>query len=128
MSMSAGSVNAFHLSLMNKYLPASMGLLLRGKNGGMSRIFESVTSLESSFGDLCAEGELNAKAVRERLDEIYPGLGNPVMEVIITEDSNNESCGKDSIEDDVLKDSLERINSRINLLEKVLQSQNQISR
>jgi hypothetical protein len=75
--------DAMRLALMQDVLPVGLALLDRARRGGPGRVVESFTTSPEPFSDLRSEGEPAAREVRERLDQVSPGLGNPVMEVAV---------------------------------------------
>lgn len=75
--------DAMRLALMQDVLPVGLALLDRARRGGPGRVVESFTTSPEPFTDLRSEGEPAAREVRERLDQVSPGLGNPVLEVAV---------------------------------------------
>lgn len=75
--------DAMRLALMQDVLPVGLALLDRARRGGPGRVVESFTTSPEPFSDLRLEGEPAAREVRERLDQVSPGLGNPVMAVAV---------------------------------------------
>lgn len=75
--------DAMRLALMQDVLPVGLALLDRARRGGPGRVVESFTTSPEPFSDLRSEGEPAARELRERLDQVSPGLGNPVMEVAV---------------------------------------------
>lgn len=75
--------DAMRLALMQDVLPVGLALLDRARRGGPGRVVQSFTTSPEPFSDLRSEGEQAAREVRERLDQVSPGLGNPVMEVAV---------------------------------------------
>ena len=65
-----------------------MGLAFvdRVRTEGPAKAVESVARGDDPLGDLREQGEAAAREVRERLDQISPGLGNPVMSVQVQVD------------------------------------------
>ena len=81
--MADDSLNSLHLALMQDVLPLGLAMVERGKKGGVEKIMEAFTSNSAPFEELRLEGEPAAQNVRDRLDEIKPGLGNPVTPVTV---------------------------------------------
>jgi hypothetical protein len=74
--------DTLRLALMQDVLPVGLALVERARAGGPGKVVESFTSGASDpLRELRDEGEPAAKGVRERLDQVSPGLGNPVMPV-----------------------------------------------
>ena len=75
-------LDSLRLALMQDVLPVGLALVERARAGGAAKVVESFTSgAPDPLRELRDEGETAAKGVRERLDQVSPGLGNPVMSV-----------------------------------------------
>ena len=72
------------------------------------------------LGQLREEGEPVASQVREGLDRVQPGLGNPVMKVEVR-DVPTEPSAATAADDAALARTLERISGRLRLLEQRLE-------
>ena len=72
-------------------------------------------SADTSIGILKEEGIQDAQLVRMQLDQIIPGLGNPVIEVEISV-TPKASNGETVVSDLELSIILDRIESRMNEL------------
>ena len=105
------------LSLMQEVLPVGLAVLERAREGGPARVAEVFTGgSEDPIAELRQEGEPAAQSVREQLDQVSPGLGNPVMPVSVSvEDPVNRP---DDSED--LLETLKRIDGRLQQLRSVL--------
>ena len=105
------------LSLMQEVLPVGLAVLERAREGGPARVAEVFTGgSEDPIAELRQEGEPAAQSVREQLDQVSPGLGNPVMPVSVSvEDPVNRP---DDSED--LLETLKRIDRRLQQLRSVL--------
>ncbi len=79
--MPKSQVENIHLYLIEDFLPIGMAIFNRAKKGGASKIIEGFTSTEHPVNQLREEGFTSARLFREKLDQIRPGLGNPVVEV-----------------------------------------------
>lgn len=73
--------DSLRLTLMQDVLPVGLAFMDRVRTDGAAKAVESVAKGEDPLGDLRQQGEPAAREVRERLDQISPGLGNPVMTV-----------------------------------------------
>ena len=73
--------DTLRLALMQDVLPVGMAIFERVRQGGASKVAEAFTSSDDPLQELKIEGELAAKTVREQLDNVSPGLGNPVVPV-----------------------------------------------
>ena len=120
--------DAMRLALMQDVLPVGLALLDRARRGGPGRVVESFTTSPEPFSDLRSEGEPAARELRERLDQVSPGLGNPVMEVAVeVEDTVEETVEPElpvSAEDErlALQEALTRIEHRLVQLRQQLAS------
>jgi hypothetical protein len=120
--------DAMRLALMQDVLPVGLALLDRARRGGPGRVVESFTTSPEPFGDLRSEGEPAAREVRERLDQVSPGLGNPVMEVAVeVEEMVDENVKEElpvTVEDErlALQEALTRIEQRLVQLRQQLAS------
>ena len=102
-----------------------MGLAFvdRVRSDGPAKAVESVARGNDPLGDLRQQGEAAAREVRERLDQISPGLGNPVVSVQVEVDDpvepqvQLESDQGDSLQ---LQDVLERIDGRLQRLDALM--------
>ena len=82
--MPDSSVRALHLKVMQDALPMGMAVVERIRTGGIKKVMEVFQSEKEPFAELKMEGDLAAGFVREQLDNVSPGLGNPVKEVKIS--------------------------------------------
>lgn len=111
--------DSLRLALMQEFLPMGLAFVDRVRIDGPAKAVESVARGEDPLGELRLQGEAAAREVRERLDQISPGLGNPVMSVQVEVDEpvdpqdSLESDQDDSLE---LHAVLERIDGRLRRL------------
>ena len=112
--MGDDSLNRFRLSLMQDILPVGLAMAERVRRGGPNQILETFASSQDPFQELRVEGETAAKDLREKLDQVSPGLGNPVVEVDIAVDNPE-------IQDEAaLKQLLGDIEDRLDIFQKLL--------
>jgi hypothetical protein len=116
--------DAMRLALMQDVLPVGLALLDRARRGGPGRVVESFTTSPEPFSDLRSEGEPAAREVRERLDQVSPGLGNPVMEVAVEVEETVDEKVPVTVEDErlALQEALTRIEQRLVQLRQQLAS------
>ena len=76
--------DSFRLSLMQDFLPVGLAMVERVRKGGVNKVWEGLTSASDPFKELRIEGEPAARSLRDRLDQVSPGLGNPVMNVKVS--------------------------------------------
>ena len=116
---------ALRLTLMQDVLPVGLAMADRVRQGGAAKVVESFTGSSDPFADLRDEGQASAKVVRERLDQVSPGLGNPVIEVSVDvepEPAPSPQVATTSDEDASLQQVLARIESRLDQLQQHLAS------
>lgn len=111
--------DAMRLALMQDVLPVGLALLDRARRGGPGRVVESFTTSPEPFSDLRSEGEPAAREVRERLDQVSPGLGNPVVEVAVEVEDMVEETEDERL---ALQAALTRIEQRLVQLRQQLAS------
>ena len=104
-----------HLALMETALPVGIAIVNRAKKGHSDKILDGLMSADASIRILKEEGIEDAQLVRMQLDQIIPGLGNPVIEVEVSvrPDATNS---EETISDPELAIILNRIESRMNEL------------
>jgi hypothetical protein len=80
--MAPDPLDALRLSLMQDVLPVGLAALERVRRGGPQELIAAFDGAEPDTLDrLRQEGEPAASKVRQQLDQVSPGLGNPVMKV-----------------------------------------------
>ena len=104
-----------HLALMENALPVGIAIVNRAKKGHVEKIFDGLMSVDTSIGILKEEGIEEAQLVRMQLDQIIPGLGNPVIEVEVSVTPKATNI-KTTFSDPELAIILNRIESRMNEL------------
>ncbi|MFN7678974.1 MAG: hypothetical protein ACK5QW_10345 [Cyanobacteriota bacterium] len=131
--MAADPFDALRLTLMQDVLPVGLAVAERVRKGGPKEVLAAFDGSNADpLGRLREEGEPAAKTVRENLDRLQPGLGNPVMKVEVRDvpvTSAPRDPGGDSavpftntVEEDPqeLQAALARIAERLNQLERHL--------
>jgi hypothetical protein len=120
MAADSGSDNPLdqlRLSLMQDVLPIGLAMFERARQGGPGRVAEVFTGGSSDpIAELRQEGEPVARDVREQLDSVSPGLGNPVMPVSVSVEEPNTAAD----ERDDLNLALQRIEHRLDALRRLL--------
>jgi hypothetical protein len=80
--MAADPLDALRLALMQDVLPVGMAVVERARRGGPREVLAAFDgSSDDPLGQLREEGEPAASQLRDNLDRLQPGLGNPVMKV-----------------------------------------------
>ena len=117
--------DALRLTLMQDVLPVGLAMVERVRKGGAAKVVETFTASADPLGDLRDEGAPAAQVVRERLDQVSPGLGNPVIQVDVDVDPAPETpppMTTASDAEDALPVVLARIESRLEQLQQHLVS------
>ena len=104
------------LSVMMDYLPVGMAVLDRAVNGGVNKVKEVFTSSRDPLQELREEGEEAASDLREQLDILSPGLGNPIEPVKVEVDADY-SIVEEPLDEESLMNCLARIEARLYELE-----------
>ena len=97
--MAKDQLRDFHLFAMESALPFGMGIIKNAKTGGFQKIMD-VIKLKDPFSEFQADGETSAKIVRDKIDQLIPGLGYPVVSVDVTIEEDYpdyESNDRDSL-------------------------------
>lgn len=123
--MAADPLDSFRLKLMQELLPVGLAVADRARKGGAKDV---IAAFQTGDGDpleqLRQEGEGAASQVRQSLDRLRPGLGNPVMKVEVRDvaDVSGDGPGEPLSPDDsaALQEGLGRIAERLQLLEQRL--------
>ncbi|WP_392345465.1 hypothetical protein [Parasynechococcus sp.] len=124
-SNSDNPLDQLRLSLMQDVLPVGLAVLERARQGGPGKVVEAFTAgSEDPIADLRQEGEPVARDVREQLDAVSPGLGNPVMPVSVSVEEPTTVEQRQEGPDDLLP-TLRRIEERLEELRRRLPEQQQ---
>ena len=85
LAMAADPLDALRLTLMQEVLPVGMAVVERVRRGGPKDVIEAFTDSSDPLGTLKQEGDGAARSLRDSLDRLQPGLGNPVVKVSVEE-------------------------------------------
>ena len=85
--MAKDQLRDLHLFAMESALPFGMGIIKNARTGGLQKIM-NVFKLKDPLSELQVDGETSAKVVRDKIDELFPGLGHPVVSVNVTVEEN----------------------------------------
>ena len=122
-SNSDNPLDQLRLSLMQDVLPVGLAVLERARQGGPGKVVEVFTAgSEDPIAELRQEGEPVARDVREQLDAVSPGLGNPVLPVSVSVDEP-ETVDERQDDPDDLMPTLRRIEERLEELRRRLPAQ-----
>jgi hypothetical protein len=95
-----------------------MAMVERARKGGPREVLAAFDGNSADpLGQLREEGEPIASQMREGLDRLSPGLGNPVMKVEVRDVAAEPSSPADAQE---LSEALQRIASRLEELRRQL--------
>jgi len=124
--MASDPLDALRLTLMQEVLPVSLAVVERARRGGPRDVIEAFSAQADPLQQLRQEGEPAARQVRESLDRLQPGLGNPVMKVEVRDvpaDDQPQAAAPAGAaqEREQLQQALLRIGSRLTQLEQRLQ-------
>ena len=111
--MAKDQLRDFHLFAMESALPFGMGIVNNAKNGGFQKIMDVLKS-KDPFLEFQVDGKTSAKTVRDKIDQLIPGLGYPVVSVDVTVEEN--SSDYESNDQDSLVSTLNRIDNELDLL------------
>ncbi|MEY4759926.1 MAG: hypothetical protein RLZZ268_1424 [Cyanobacteriota bacterium] len=122
--MATDPLDALRLALMQDVLPVGLAVVERARKGGAQEVMAAFDGRSADpLGTLRQEGEPAASQVRQGLDRVSPGLGNPVMKVDVHEMAHPEAGdvpGADSLDALALQQGLALIAGRLELLEQRL--------
>ena len=122
-STSDNPLDQLRLSLMQEVLPVGLAVLERARQGGPGKVVEVFTAgSDDPIAELRQEGEPVARDVREQLDAVSPGLGNPVMPVSVSVDEPEMVDERQDDPDDLMP-TLRRIEQRLEELRRRLPAQ-----
>ena len=124
--MATDPFDALRLTLMQDVLPVGLAVVERARKGGAREVMAAFDGQEADpLGSLRQEGEPAASQLRQGLDRVSPGLGNPVMKVevhdVATEvgaEGAHQADPQDALE---LQQGLARIAARLEQLEQRLE-------
>ena len=111
--MAKDQIRDLHLFAMESALPFGMGIINNAKTGGFQKIIDVLKS-KDPYSEFQVDGKTSAKTVRDKIDQLIPGLGYPVVSVDVTVEDNYPDC--DSNDQDSLVSTLNRIDSELDKL------------
>ncbi|WP_269616438.1 hypothetical protein [Prochlorococcus marinus] len=115
--MAKDQLRDFHLFAMESALPFGLGIINNAKSGGFQKIMD-VFKTKDPFSEFQVDGEASAKTVRDKIDQLIPGLGYPVVSVDVTVEENYPDY--ESNDQDSLVLTLNRIDSELDQLRSFL--------
>ena len=111
--MAKDQLRDLHLFAMESALPFGMGIINNARTGGLQKIM-NVCKSKDPFSEFQVNGESSAKIVRDKIDQLIPGLGHPVVSVEVTVE--NSYPDYESNDQDSLVSTLNRIESELDKL------------
>tara|TARA_B100000214_G_scaffold350154_1_gene303595 strand:+ start:290 stop:667 length:378 start_codon:yes stop_codon:yes gene_type:complete len=117
--MAKDQLRDLHLFAMESALPVGMGILNNGKKGGLKKIMDVFKS-KDPFSEFQVDGEISAKILRDKIDQLIPGLGHPVVSVDVSVEKNYPATT--SNDEDSLVSTLNRIDSQLDQLRDYLKN------
>ena len=119
--MAADPLDSFRLKLMQELLPVGLAVADRARKGGAKDVMAAFQSGDKDpLEQLRQEGEGAASQVRQSLDRLRPGLGNPVMKVEVRDVPDGPEQPLSPDDSAALQEGLGRIAERLKLLEQRL--------
>ena len=85
--MANDQIRDLHIFAMESVLPFGMGIINNAKTGGLKKIMDVFKS-EDPLSEFQVDGATAAKTLRDKIDQIIPGLGHPVVSVDVTVEEN----------------------------------------
>jgi hypothetical protein len=123
--MASDPLDALRLSLMQDVLPVGLAAVDRVRRGGPGELWSAFAG-DPEGGDplerLREEGEPAASRLRQQLDQVSPGLGNPVMKVQVRDVGEAPAAESPPPAADraLLQQRLKAMDARLRLLEQRL--------
>ena len=111
--MAKDQLRDFHIFAMDSALPFGMGIINNAKTGGFKKIMNVLKS-QDPFSEFQIAGKNSAKTVRDKIDQLVPGLGHPVVSVDVSVEKNSSEYEINYKKD--LLSTLERIDTRLDKL------------
>jgi len=115
--MAKDQLRHFHLFAMESALPFGMGIINNAKTGGLQKIMDVFKS-KDPFSEFQVDGETSAKILRDKIDQLIPGLGYPVVSVDVTVEDNYPDYK--SNDHNSLVSTLNRVDSQLDQLRRLI--------
>ena len=115
--MAKEQLRDFHLFAMESALPLGMGIINNAKTGGLQKIM-NVFKSKDPFSEFQCDGEISAKIMRDKIDQLIPGLGYPVVSVDVSVEDNYPAY--ESNDQKTLVSTLNRIDSQLDQLRRLI--------
>ena len=111
--MAKDKLKDLHLFAVESALPFGMGIIKNAKSGGFQRIKDVLRSRDP-LSEFRVDGQTSAKVVRDKIDQLIPGLGYPVVSVDVTVEQNTHN--HENNDQDSLISTLDRIDNDLDQL------------
>ena len=121
--MAKDQLRDLHLFAMESALPFGMGIIENAKTGGFQKIV-NVFKSKDPFSEFQVDGKNSAKTVRDKIDQLIPGLGYPVVSVDVTVEENYPDYECNDL--DSLVSTLNRIDSELDQLRHYLSNDSKL--
>jgi len=108
--MAKDQLRDLHLFAMESALPFGMGIINNARTGGLQKIM-NVFKSKDPLSEFQVDGKTSAKTVRDKIDQLIPGLGHPVVSVDVTVEENYPDY--ESNDQDSLVSTLNRIDDQL---------------
>ncbi len=102
-----------HVFAIGSALPFGMGIINNAKTGGIKKIMDVFRS-KDPFSAFQLDGETSAQIVRDKIDQLIPGLGHPVVSVDVTVEEHHPNS--EINDQDSLISTLNRIDNQLDQL------------
>ena len=79
--MANDPLQSLRLQMLNDVLPVGLGTVARLRSARTKDLLNDLLSGQDGVANLRQDGEDDARQLRDLLDQLAPGLGNPVVEV-----------------------------------------------
>ncbi len=97
--MANGPLQSLRLQMLNDVLPVGLGAVARLRSARAGDLFNDLARGQDGVANLRQDGEDDARQLRDFLDQLAPGLGNPVVEVDV--EVQSRSAASPSQEEDI---------------------------
>ena len=98
------------------HLASELLIMLKRVDCKIMNVFQS----KDPFSEFQVDGETSAKAVRDKIDQLIPGLGHPVVSVDVTIEENQTDY--EINDQDSLVSTLQRIDKQLDELSHYLKN------
>ena len=98
--MANDPLQSLRLQMLNDVLPVGLGAVARLRSARTKDLLNDLLSGQDGVANLRQDGEGDARQLRDLLDQLAPGLGNPVVEVDVeVQSQSSDPSGQEEEED-----------------------------